>query len=228
MSRQHIVLPAVVLTVGVLMNMLSRGLIETFAVFLLPLGEAFKADRAAITVIYSTYMLVYGLSAPLMGYLIDRIGVRVCYLLGLLLLGGGFWFAGSATELWHLYLLLGVACGAGAAALGMVPASMLASYWFDRRLPSAMSLLYASLGMGVLVFSPLSQWLIDTRGLHAAYRSLALAPLLLLPLILLLPWKTILSGESALRARRESAVRKGVKSALLRALREASFGSWPA
>ena len=138
-----------VLLIGATMNLMSRGLGETFAVFLVPLENAFETDRVALTSIYSIYMLIYGLAAPGIGYLIDRFGTRLCYGLGLVLIASGFILASQAGQVWHLYFLIGVFCGVGTAALGMVPASKLASGWFDQRLPSAMSGLYAALGIGV-------------------------------------------------------------------------------
>lgn len=217
-------MPVTVLMVGTGMNMLSRGLIETFAVFLLPLAAAFGTDRAALTGIYSTYMLVYGLTAPFIGMLIDKLGVRVCYSLGLVLVGTGLALASRAEGLWQLYLLVGAMCGAGTSALGMVPASILASRWFDRRLPSAMSLLYAALGFGVLLFSPLSQWLIDHGGWRHAYFWLGMTPLAVLPLTLLLPWRAILAGDPAISARRRAAgAGPAMRAALGHALRQADF-----
>lgn len=217
-------MPAIVLALGTLMNMLSRGLIETFAVFLLPLSTEFATDRVALTGIYSTYMLVYGLTAPFIGVLIDKLGVRICYSLGLLLVGSGLVLASEAQALWQLYLLVGAVCGAGTAALGMVPASVLASRWFERRLPTAMSMLYAALGFGVLVFSPLSQWLIDAGGWRDAYRTLGIVPLVVLPLTLLLPWRRILAGAPALSERRaRAAAGASLRAALGQALREPDF-----
>lgn len=193
-----------VLLIGTTMNLMSRGLGETFAVFLVPLEQAFETDRVALTSIYSIYMLVYGLAAPGIGYLIDRFGTQLCYGLGLILIASGFMLASQADQVWHLYILIGVLCGVGTAALGMVPASTLASGWFDQRLPSAMSGLYAALGIGVLIFSPLSQWLIEFSGWRDAYFWLGTAPVLMLPMILLLPWRRLEAGSPAVKSRRDA------------------------
>lgn len=216
-------LAAMVIAVGVLMNLLARGLADSFAVFLLPLGEAFGSDRAAVTAIYSSYMLVYGLAAPFSGILIDRLGARVCYAIGLVLFGLAYVLAARATAIWQLYLLLGVLAGVASSALGMVPASVLASRWFDRRLPTAMSLLYASLGCGVLLFSPLTQWLIAGYGWRGAYLWLALAPALLLPLTVLLPWRALLAGDPGVRERRAPRPRAGLRASLRAVLGSRSF-----
>ncbi len=216
-------LAIMVLIVGVLMNLLARGLAESFAVFLLPLGEAFQSDRAAVTAVYSSYMLVYGFAAPFSGVLIDKVGSRACYAIGLTLFAIAYALASQATALWQLYLLIGVLSGIASSALGMVPASVLASRWFDRRLPTAISFLYASLGVGVLIFSPLTQWLIESADWRAAYRWLALAPVLLLPLTVLLPWKKLLAGDPEVIARKPPRARIGMRAALSSALRARSF-----
>jgi len=216
-------LAAAVLAVGVLMNLLVRGLSESFAVFLLPLGEAFAADRAAVTAIYSTYMLVYGLAAPFTGVVIDKLGARVCYAIGLLLFAIAYQLAGLATGLWQLYLLIGAVSGVASAALGMVPASVLASLWFDRRLPTAMSALYASLGVGALLFAPASQWLVAHHGWRGAYHWLGLLPVMLLPLMVLLPWRAMLAGDAALAARRAARGRTALLGALRTALASRRF-----
>ena len=221
-------LATLVLLIGTGMNLLSRGLSESFAVFLVPLEQAFDTDRAALTGIYAIYMLVYGLAAPVTGYLIDRFGTRVCYLFGLLVLAISFTLAGHATQLWHLYLLIGVLGGIGTAALGMVPASTLASAWFDRRLPTAMSSLYAALGIGVLLFSPLAQWLIEHRGWRDAYGWLALVPMLVLPVMLLLPWRQLQAGSSTIMPQRLARRAKDAKAEtrqqeLRRALQTSGF-----
>jgi len=221
--RDPVRLAATVIAVGATMNLLARGLAESFAVFLLPLGEAFGSDRAAVTAIYSTYMLVYGLSAPFSGILIDRLGARVCYAAGLAVFALSYALASKATAIWQLYLLLGVLAGVASSSLGMVPASVLASRWFDRRLPTAMSLLYASLGIGVLMFSPLTQWLIAGNGWRGAYLWLAAVPVLLLPLTVLLPWRAILAGDPEVIGRRPARARTGMRAALGAALASRSF-----
>ncbi len=112
------------------MNMIARGVTETFAVFLLPVQQGLGVSRAEITLTYSVFMLAYGLSAPFAGQLIDRLGARVTYGFGLTSLGCGYLLAGSATELWHYLFAAGFLGGLGSASLGMIAASALLSRWF--------------------------------------------------------------------------------------------------
>ncbi len=86
------------------MNMVGRGVTESFAVFLLPVQNGLAATRAELTATYAIFAVAYAISAPFVGQLIDRLGVRVTYVLGLTALGVGYWSAGSATAPWHYYL----------------------------------------------------------------------------------------------------------------------------
>ena len=147
------------------MNLVARGVPETFAVFLLPVQKGLGVSRADITLTYSVYMLAYGLSGPLVGQLIDRFGARIAYGFGLASLGLGYFLAGFSTELWHYMVTVGLLGGLGAASLGMIVASALLSRWFTSRIGSIMSLPYAAIGAGMLILPPLTQVLLQTLRL---------------------------------------------------------------
>lgn len=184
-----------VLALCTLMNTLSRGIGESFAIFLLPITREFGADRASITGVYSTFVLVVGLMSPLVGVTVDRLGARLCYGLGLTLFASAYALAGAMTELWQMYLLIGVLSAVGSTLIGAVPASSLVSRWFGARLPSAMGALSAALGTGMLIVAPLVQALVEHGGWRSAYRAMgACLFVLLAPLLLLLPWKRISAG----------------------------------
>ncbi len=173
------------------MNALARGAGETYAVFLLPIGEETGWQRADLTSVYSIYMAANGLASPFVGLAFDRLGPRILYVLGLFSLGSGFLLAGSMTSLWQLYLCVGLMGGLGIASLGMIPASALISRWFDRRLATAMAVASTGLGTGTLVLVPLAQLLIDRDGWRAAYTWLGGGILLAALPVALLPWSAI-------------------------------------
>jgi MFS family permease len=184
-----------VLALCALMNMLSRGVGESFAVFLLPIAREFGTDRAALTGVYSTYMLVVGLMSPLAGLAIDRLGPRICYSAGLFMFGLAYALAGWSQSLWHLYLLIGGLSAMGSSLIGSVTASGLVSRWFRERLPTAMGILAASLGTGMLLIAPLMQAVVERWGWRQAYSGLGITALIMLVPLLLLPWKRIAAGS---------------------------------
>lgn len=189
-----------VLAMCTVINLVCRGVGESFAVFLLPLSREFPAERATLTGIYSVYMLTHGLASPAVGAIFDRVGPRAVYCTGVICFALAYLVAGAAGSLWQLYVALGLLAGIGTAALGLVPSSALVSRWFRKRLPRAMGVLYAALGIGVLVLAPTSQWLIDSFGWRIAYRIFAVALILALPLLLLAPWRKLAAGHPEQRA----------------------------
>lgn len=206
------------------MNTIGRGVTESFAVFLLPVEKGLGLSRSQITLTYSVYMLVHGIAAPFAGQLIDRLGGRITYGIGLSALGLGYLLAGSATHVWHYYLTVGALGGIGASCLGMVVASSLMSRWFTTRMGSVMSLPYAAVGAGMLVIPPLTQLLIDHLDWRLAHRVLGFGLIALIPVVLLLPLNRISAGSNAWRA-----TRSGTTSAsqspwpLARAMRTGAF-----
>ncbi|RYF68517.1 MAG: MFS transporter, partial [Comamonadaceae bacterium] len=79
-------------------NFVSRGIGDTYMVFLLPLQAGFGWQRAQMTSVYSTLMLVAGLASPVAGMVFERFGPRVLYAGGVALLAAGYLIASQATQ----------------------------------------------------------------------------------------------------------------------------------
>ena len=199
--------------------MVGRGVADSFMVFVLPLSEEFGWKRAPVSSVYSVFLAVTGLAAPLTGMLIDRWGPRVVYPLGVVLLGSSSLIAGHLTQLWQFQLIAGLVAGLGVSMLGMVPASMLISRWFRNRMSTAMGVAYAGFGTGTILIVPLAQRCIEIAGWRETYALMGMATLALLPLLFLLPWRAIMAaGPPPARGRQ-----KGSFSDLGKALRTREY-----
>ncbi len=215
---------AAVIGLTFVMNMIGRGATETFAVFLLPVEREFGATRSSVASIYSLYILVLGTTGPFVGQIVDRLGIRASYGIGVVSLGASYILAGLSGSLLQLKLAIGLLSGLGASCLGMVVASSLLSRWFTRRMGAVMSVPYAAVGLGMLLLPPFTQLMLDWYGWRSAYKILGSMFLVLLPLILLLPLKRMEAGSAAWQQlRRTSSSSASMIWTLPRAMRTSAF-----
>ena len=192
------------------LNLLGRGLGDTYAVFLLPLEREFGWTRSQVTGVYSVYLLVNGFTAPLVGMVFDRLGPRWVYGAGMACLGGAFFLASRISALWQFYLFIGVMVGLGVSLNGMVSGSALLARWYRKRLSTAIGIAFAGVGVGALLFVPLAQYLITHYDWRLTYRALGVALLAGAPLVmLLLPWRRFAAGHPELSRTRSKGTEEG-------------------
>jgi len=181
-SRVHhgwVILAASFLTLAVM-----YGVTYAFPVFFVALVGAFGWGRASTASVFSVNMLMAGLSAPLVGHLVDRYGPRRVLPWGAVLLGTGLVLCATIQQLWHLWIAFGLVAALGSSILGPVAHTALLSNWFVRSRGSAIGIAFAGMGAGLGVFSPLAQLAIDRVGWRGTFAGLGLlCMILLLPLI---------------------------------------------
>ncbi|MBC7803758.1 MAG: MFS transporter [Candidatus Parcubacteria bacterium] len=191
-----------VLAACFVLNMFGRGLADTYTVFLLPLEREFGWTRSQLTGVYAIYLLVNGLSAPLVGLLFDRFGPRWVYGAGVACLGTAYFLAQHLGSLWHFYLFVGVLVGFAVSLNGMVPGSALLARWYRARLSTAIGIAFSAVGVGTVIFVPLAQLLVTHYDWRFAYRSMGIAMLVLVPIVLFaIPWRTFAAGPADYQAR---------------------------
>ena len=194
--RQYTLAPLAVLAFCLFMIGVSRGMGETYGVFLLPLTESFEWSRASVTSIFSVYMIFFGFGSLISGLVFDRIGPRFNYIIGLSLLAGCYGFAGHLNSIISFYLVLGVCGGVGAAMVGIVPTQSLILRWFTRKRSTALSVAYSGQGIGVMMLVPAAQMVIEVAGWQDAYMFASYGFIFILCLVLLLPWASISAGAN--------------------------------
>lgn len=162
---------------------LAMALMQAYPVFLLAYIADFGWSRADTSIAFSVAQLVAGISSPLVGALVDRLGPR-----RLMLLGGALMILGAAgnaavSALWQVVLLYGVVMTTGANCLGLVVFVPLLSRHFVRRRGMAVAVLQSANGLGRAASTPSAQLLISALGWRSAYLAEAgLVAVLLLPL----------------------------------------------
>ncbi len=122
-------------------------------------------DRSALGLGFSMFAVAFGLSSPLVGFLITRIGARKTLLCGCAVLTiGTLLMAFAVTTVWHYTLYFGVIIGIGVGLGSVIPIQSSLTFWFKRRKASAMAIVMSASGVSTLISAPLLAMIIDFTG----------------------------------------------------------------
>ena len=157
--------------------------VYTFAVFVKPLSAQFGWNRESISLGFAIGAMTVGLTSPLIGRLIDRLGPRPIILPCMTVFGCGIASLSLlGPKLWQFYatcFLIGLV-GNGAAHLAYARSI---STWFQKRLGMALAFVMVGAGLGAMILPVVAQAIVTRSGWRAAYLSLGgIALLLGLPL----------------------------------------------
>jgi sugar phosphate permease len=141
----------VVIAAATIILIASAGPLYLFGTLVDPLEEEFGWSRAAIGAGPSIAALMAGLTVPVAGYLVDRVGVRPLLVAGVTLVGGGFLALSQIQTLWQFYISVAViAVGMSLAALQVCQVAI--AHWFVKKRGRALGILGAGEGAaGVMV-----------------------------------------------------------------------------
>ena len=164
--------------VGILffISIIDGGFTYIFSAFLKPLSQEFGWTRAETAGGFSLYLLAAGVVLPFWGWLADRIGVRLVFLLSALIDGLALLllsYVRSLTTFYALYLFLGVGLGG----IGPMTVGKIISQWFIAKSGRAMGIALVGAGGGGLVLVPLAGFLIQEFNWRTAYQALAVLSL---------------------------------------------------
>ena len=148
---------------------ISAALMHAYPVYLVAFIEAFGWSRAETSIAYSVSQLVGGISAPLVGMLVDRLGPRRLLLIGSVLLVISLVASAFVTALWQIVLLYGIVMTFGANCLGLVAFVPLLSRHFVRRRGMAISIVQSANGIARGISAPAVQWSISLIGWRPTY-----------------------------------------------------------
>jgi sugar phosphate permease len=132
-------------------------------------------------------ILVFGLSAPFSGQLMDRFGPRRIVVAGLLVIALSMGSSAMMTELWQLNLLWGALSGVGTGLIGSVLGATVANRWFVAKRGLVTGTFGAATSAGQLIFVRALTALAESYGWrNASWVLAALSLLFLIPAYLLL------------------------------------------
>jgi MFS family permease len=167
-----------VATGGVLFG--YSGFVSTaFGLFVLRLQAAFGWSRTELSLAVTLATALVVVLSPIVGALVDRVGVRRVLLPSLLIFGLAI--AGLSLQtgaLWQMYALYALIACAGTGTTPIVFGRIIVN-WFDRRRGLALGITLSGVGLAGVVLPLLIQPLIDARGWRVGYLALSAVIVLL-------------------------------------------------
>jgi sugar phosphate permease len=136
-----------------------------------PLVDEFGWSHASVSLGFSMRTEVGGIFAPLVGYMVDRVGPRKLLTAGVMAVGLGFMWMSRIDSLWGFYgAIVVIALGMGSCG-GLVGQVAIAN-WFERKRGRALAILAVGPGAsGVMVM--ILAWLISLFGWRDALAIMA-------------------------------------------------------
>ena len=177
----------------VLMAVTSGTSFWSFGLYIQPVEDEFGWSRATVSFGIALSLLLSGLTAPLVGRVIDRYGPRRVTLLGAALTSASFLLIATTSSPleWYCFLSLNAVVRS---LCFYIPFQALIGRWFDRRRGLAVGLLGTGFSLGGLVMVPLLRVVVDAWDWDGA---LIFSGVLMAAVFLPLGWKFIHDHPSA-------------------------------
>ena len=168
-----------------LTTLTSAGVRSSPSVLIHPLEGEFGWSRTLIASALSMNLLLFGVAAPISGFLIDRYGPRKVMMGSLALLIAGVSGTMVMTEFWQFFLVWGVIVGLGAGGVGSVLTATVGNRWFVAKRGLALGILGSASSTGQIIFLPFFMAMIAYAGWRMGSMTLIIVAMILLPLIYL-------------------------------------------
>ncbi len=199
-----------IVALSFLTTLTGAGIRSSPGVLIHPFEMEFGWSRTAIAFAVSINLLLFGVAAPISGWLLDRFGPRRVMMGSLSFLVIGVSGTTFMTEYWQLVLLWGVVVGLSAGGVGSVLSATVATRWFVQRRGLILGILNSASSTGQLIFIPLFMLMIVTSGWRVGSWILVAVALALIPIIFLFmrddpadmglkPYGSQVSGSAAQR-----------------------------
>jgi MFS family permease len=166
--------------------LLMGSTVDCVGLFFTPILKEFGWSHSRTSLIFMVLSGGMGLSSPLAGALLNRVGARPVMSFGMLLLAAGFIIGSRANSLPPLLVAFAL-IGLGVGAASFTPTQIVLSNWFEQRRGLAFGLTFAGANLGAVCVPPLVSQIVSRFGWRNSFVSIAgWAILIGIPNILLL------------------------------------------
>lgn len=138
----------------------ADGLTYSFGILHEEFINYFQESQSKTSLIGSLFISIPLISGPIMSALVDRYGCRTMNMIAGILSTIGFLLAAFSNSVVMLCVTLGVISGFSMG-IFYVTAVVSVAFWFDKRRTLAVSIAHTGVGFGTLVYSPLTNYLLQ-------------------------------------------------------------------
>ena len=139
---------------------LTMGTRNTFGAFVVPMEAEFEWNRTVVSWAAALGALLNGVTQPFMGYLFDRVGVRIVVIAGIFVVGASTLLMALTGSVWYLIAVFGVVAAVGQSGTSLTNTGAMLSKWFRRRRGLVIGLNASGMSLGGLILVPFAAYLI--------------------------------------------------------------------
>lgn len=158
-------------------NLSSFGIRYSYGVFLKSLEMDFGWSRSLTSGVFSTYMLLCSIFAFCGGWALDRYGPRMVVITMGIFSSASLLLSSQADSLWKLFLSYSLLLAIGTGPTYAVVMATV-SRWFSKKRATAVAIVGAGIGLGILVMNPVAAFLVSGYGWKSAFRVVGIIALL--------------------------------------------------
>lgn len=152
-----------------------------FGTLVMGIEQRFASGRAMSSLGIALITLTLALLGPASAALIRRFSIRAVMALGAVMLGSGYLLMAISPGIYGFLAICGLLIGPGIAFLGLLPASLLATNWFETEQGRAMGIV--TMPVLVMITPLVTSRVLEAFGLTVLLIAMGVAHLLVLPLL---------------------------------------------
>jgi MFS family permease len=153
-------------------------------VFFAPMLKDLRWSSTRLSSLQTALALTAGITAPLTGWIIDRVGARLVMSVGVALAGLAFLLI-SRAQTFGLMFAAYVALGAAVSGATLLPCAVVIANWFGDRRGAALGITMSGTSLGGMVMTLVAARIIATAGWRAGFVAFAVPVFfIVLPLVL--------------------------------------------
>ncbi|WP_255298252.1 MFS transporter [Brevibacillus dissolubilis] len=144
--------------------LMAQGVRLSFGAFIQPWEVEFQTNRENISRLTLISYMIFAISQPLIGKIVDMYGVRKVLGFSILTVGLSTFLTGYVTSLWQLLLLYGVISSVGFGGASNIVATVAVNNWFKEKKGVALGISASASGAGQLLIVPASLIFIESTS----------------------------------------------------------------